>query len=73
MCSSKIPSTTKSTSNKHKPGLAQMITNSSKEIKMKSDTASEALFQLEEVEEAVFIIQGFFNSAYIFNGFPEIC
>ena len=53
---SKIPSAAKSKGNKCKTGLAQMITKSSKETKLKSDTASEAFVEEEEGEEAGLII-----------------
>ena len=49
---SKIPSTTKSKSNKRKTGLAQLISKSSKETKKKSETAPKSLFETEEGEEA---------------------
>ena len=53
--------------------LAQINNKSSKDTKLKSDTASEALFEAEEAEVVGWIIQDFFNSGYIFNVFPEIC
>ena len=59
---SKIPSATTSKSSKHKTGLAQLISKSSKDAKMRSEATSEAatesLFDAEEGEEAGLIIQG---------------
>ena len=49
---SKIPSAAKSKSNKRKTGLAQMITKSSKETKLQSETASEVFYEEEEGEKA---------------------
>ena len=58
---SNIPSATTSKSNKRKPGLAQLISKSSKETKLRSEAADETLFETEEGEEAGLIIQGLIN------------
>ena len=49
---SKIPSATTSKSNKHKPSLAQLISKSSQETKLRTEAAAESLFEAEEGEEA---------------------
>ena len=55
---SKIPSAKKSKSNKHKTGLAQLISQSTKENKQRSEAAAmEASFE-EDGEEAGLIIKG---------------
>ena len=72
---SKIHSVTTSKSSKHKTGLAQLISKSSKDAKMrseaKSEAATESLFDAEEGEEAGLIIQGLIKFlANILNGKP---
>ena len=58
---SKIPSAKKSKSNIHKPGLAQLISKSSKETKTRSEAAMNQNFEAEEGEEAGLLIKGLIN------------
>jgi len=58
---SKIPSAKKSKSNIRKPGLAQLISKSSKETKTRSEAARDQNFEAEEGEEAGLLIKGLIN------------
>ena len=64
---SKISSSTKRKCNKRKPGLAQMISKSSKETNTKLKSAHEPLIDAEEGEEAGLIIQRLFSSGLFSN------
>ena len=70
---SKIPSAKKSKSNKHKTGLAQLISQSTKENKQRSEAAEmEASFEKEDGEEAGLIIKGLIKIlANILNDQPK--
>ena len=70
---SKIPSAKKSKSNKHKTGLAQLISQSTKENKQRSEAAEmEASFEKEDGEEAGLITKGLIKIfANILNDQPK--
>ena len=58
---SKIPSAKKSKSNKRKPGLAQLISKSTKETTTWLETARDQKCEAEEGEEAGLLIKGLIN------------
>ena len=58
---SKIPSAKKSKSNTRIPGLAQLISKSSKETKTRSEIAMDENIEAEEGEEAGLLIKGLIN------------
>ena len=58
---SKIPSAKKSKSNTRTPGLAQLISKSSKETKARSEIAMDEKVEAEEGEEAGLLIKGLIN------------
>ena len=58
---SKIPSAKKSKSNTRIPGLAQLISKSSKETKARSEIAMDENVEAEEGEEAGLLIKGLIN------------
>ena len=75
---SKIHSVTTSKSSKHKTGLAQLISKSSKDANCRmrseatSEAATESVFDAEEGEEAGLIIQGLIKFlANILNDWPK--